>query len=58
MDNGVYEFGFFSGAMAMALAAVILWHIGESDCQQEHDVYDCQSKAAWFEPVLSNEGDE
>lgn len=41
----------FLGVIIAIVTAVIVWHIEESECQQEHNVADCAWTINPFTPV-------
>jgi hypothetical protein len=43
---------YLCGIFTMYFVALVFWHTGESDCQETHDVYDCEWSQSPFTPKL------
>ena len=56
VDEGI---GFIAGTVATMLFALFVFHAGESDCQQSHNVADCYWGQTPFLPVVgvANKGE-
>jgi hypothetical protein len=52
--NEGFSFGIVSGVLASILFLVFSWHVGEANCQEENNVYDCEWVQSPFLPVAQD----
>lgn len=55
MGSSNFEFGMVIGIVLTLLACIFVWHIGESQCQREHNVADCVLSETPFVPAVNEE---
>jgi len=51
MTQDNFGIGVFVGGVAFLLLVTLIWHISESECQQEHNVADCVLVETLFVPA-------
>lgn len=50
-EDRAYLLGLFLGVFGTIAVVFVIWHLNESSCQKDNNVYDCEWTRTTFLPV-------